>query len=371
VLDKRKNAHVVRPGTPWKPRLADDVKEIITGAFSEALTESGYALHDNAEATITVEVARFDVGWRAGLSVPVTARVALDVAVETADGELRERLAESFTSVAPPTQMAYGSAAPAGPVAESVLGTCLTETVLTFFKNSGFLALLEGYSPGQMPHHGAVVSAGGSGFLVARDLVVSNHHVVENAFSIKCVVRGRPTPAAVIAHDLENDLALLRLATAAPADIPVFTVSDSSAVERGQAVCTLGFPLTDILGTDIQVSSGIISNLAGYKGSSSEFQVEMSIHPGNSGGPLLNNGGSVVGVMTRKLGLGLIAVKGDVPESVAFATRSAHLFALAAAGGVRESLKASTTSLGELELSDLVNRHGDAVVRIEVERPAK
>lgn len=211
-------------------------------------------------------------------------------------------------------------------------------------------------------------SVAGSGFLVERSLVVTNYHVVAGARVIRCYVHEASLPAAVISYDEDNDLALLRLSSVASAEDPVFRLGDSSVVEQGQTVFALGYPLPDVLGTDLRVHKGIVSSLTGYGGLTSQFQVEMSLNPGDSGGPLVDSSGSVIGIVTSKLGIGMLRETGDIPEGVAFAVKVAAIRSLAAAAGVSDELVYPESGRPTMTLEEIVSSLGGSVVRVEAER---
>ena len=139
----------------------------------------------------------------------------------------------------------------------------------------------------------------GSGVVVSRDgLIVTNHHVIENAGAIKVVLADRREfPAKVAASDERSDLALLRVeldgATLRPA-----VLGDSDGLEVGDVVLAIGNPF----GVGQTVTSGIVSALArtgpSVRGPGYFIQTDAAINPGNSGGALVNLAGEVIGVNT-------------------------------------------------------------------------
>jgi S1-C subfamily serine protease len=200
----------------------------------------------------------------------------------------------------------------------------------------------------------------GSGFAVAADLIVTNWHVVENAQTVVCFIDGDSRPATVTARDMSNDLALLSVEGVAFDSH--FVLGDASDVRVGQSVYALGFPLPNLLGSDIRALTGIISSLSGFRGNSAQFQIEMSINLGNSGGPLFNSRGQVVGVLSSKLGIGAVQATGSIPEGVGFATKSDMVRSLLAAAG---RLEAGSSEPDTKSLEALVEQFKSAVVRVE------
>ncbi|HAK94235.1 MAG TPA: peptidase [Planctomycetes bacterium] len=140
----------------------------------------------------------------------------------------------------------------------------------------------------------------GSGVIISEDgLVVTNHHVSEKAIEIRCVLSDRrEVPAAILGHDKETDLALLKLALRPGEKSPWVPLGDSEGLREGQFVMAMGAPF----GFVRSVSLGIVSNTRRYLSASPYnlwIQTDAAINPGNSGGPLVNVRGEVVGINAR------------------------------------------------------------------------
>lgn len=163
----------------------------------------------------------------------------------------------------------------------------------------------------------------GTGFYISSSChFVTNLHVVKNADSIVVVgSNGQQLQARVVTADASNDLALLK--TEGTKCIPL-TVSRSDDVAKGEAVHALGFPRPTKQGRESKFTTGIVSSLSGLQGSPTTFQISTPVQPGNSGGPLLNDQGRVVGVIVAKLK----AAQGDIPEGVNYAVKSNILIEL-------------------------------------------
>lgn len=211
-------------------------------------------------------------------------------------------------------------------------------------------------------------ASAGSGFLIELGLVVTSQHVVRDAQSIRCFVGATEYAASVIAHDDQNDVALLKLEGETPAETPFFTIGDSARVVQGERVFAMGYPLTDVLGKELRVHEGIISSVVGFKGRASEFQVEMTLNPGNSGGPLVDEGGSVVGIVASKLSTAYAVQTGVIPEGVTFAIKADSLRSLLSAADVLKQVKVGTGDRAKLSAQDVVGKLGKAVVRVEASR---
>ncbi|PSL22366.1 Do family serine endopeptidase [Shimia abyssi] len=142
-------------------------------------------------------------------------------------------------------------------------------------------------------------SALGSGFVISEDgFVVTNNHVIEGADEILIeFYSGKELPAKVIGTDKNTDIALLKVESDEPLDFVSFGNSDTARV--GDWVIAMGNPL----GQGFSVSAGIVSarNRA-LSGSYDDYiQTDAAINRGNSGGPLFNMDGEVVGVNTAIL----------------------------------------------------------------------
>lgn len=156
----------------------------------------------------------------------------------------------------------------------------------------------------------------GSGFLVSTNgEYITNSHVVAGCTSIS--VEGRE--ASIVAQDDAFDLALLRV-TPAPEALPAHFAAKPARLNSD--VTVVGYPLPDILG-GLNVTRGAVTSLKGIGGDGVRMQISAPIQPGNSGGPVVNAAGQVVGVVVSKLDAQMVQdVIGDIPQNVNFAIRA-------------------------------------------------
>ena len=150
----------------------------------------------------------------------------------------------------------------------------------------------------------------GTAWPIAAGYAVTNHHVVDGKKVVKLVNRaGHEITADVIASDKENDIAFLQVNN--PAELPPALPLTMGTPSLGTSVFTIGFPRIDIMGKSPKLSQGIISGVNGLRDDPTSYQISVPIQPGNSGGPLLNMNGEVVGMITAMLG----SVTGDDGEA--------------------------------------------------------
>jgi S1-C subfamily serine protease len=144
-------------------------------------------------------------------------------------------------------------------------------------------------------------AASGTAWPVASGYAVTNHHIVAGKQSVVLIdSRGREIPARVVLSDAGNDIALLEVDN--PARLPPALPVATAAARLGASVFTIGFPRVDVMGTTPKLSLGIISSVNGMHDDPASYQVSVPIQPGNSGGPLVNMRGEVVGLVTSMLG---------------------------------------------------------------------
>ena len=172
-----------------------------------------------------------------------------------------------------------------------------------------------------------VVSVSGSGFVVSKNAhIVTNNHVVADCVGdIHGNLAGQaPVKLRVVSTDEENDLALLQ-GTKKFKEKDIATIR-ASAVNSGDQVVAIGYPLHGLLTSDMTVTTGIISSLAGLHNDTRFLQISAPVQPGNSDGPLHDASGNVVGVVSAKLdALKMFKATGDIPQNINFAIKTGAL----------------------------------------------
>lgn len=138
----------------------------------------------------------------------------------------------------------------------------------------------------------------GSAFVVSDDgYLLTCEHVVRNATSVKVAFGDQTATARIVATDATHDLAILRVERQNLVALPL---ADSDAIELAENVRAVGFPLSDVLGDSIKVTQGSVAGIV-TKAKGKMLQIDAVVNPGNSGGPLLDDGGAVVGVVSAQL----------------------------------------------------------------------
>ena len=138
-------------------------------------------------------------------------------------------------------------------------------------------------------------------------------------------------------------------------------VGNSKEAKLGDPVFTIGFPNTDVQGVEPKLTRGDINSLAGIKDDPRHFQISVPVQPGNSGGPLVDSGGNVVGVVTMRLGdWRTLQLTGALPQNVNYAVKSAHVRELVdAVPEAAKKLKGAGGSARKFE--DIVKQVEDSV----------
>jgi S1-C subfamily serine protease len=146
----------------------------------------------------------------------------------------------------------------------------------------------------------------GTGFAISSNgYIVTNYHVIENAKSIE--VKGingnftRKLSAKVVVSDERNDLAIIKIEDSRFTTLGNIPYNFRKGVaDVGENIFVLGYPLTTTMGEEVKLTNGIVSSRTGFKGDISLYQISAPVQPGNSGGPLFDKNGNLLGVINAK-----------------------------------------------------------------------
>jgi S1-C subfamily serine protease len=192
--------------------------------------------------------------------------------------------------------------------------------------------------PLAQPNQQARQVSTGTGFVIANERVMTNHHVIDGC---NRVILRTPTGHWLEARpparmDAQLDLALLNVPGLAGPSLAFRTGPD---VRRGEGVVAYGFPLAGLLSSDPKHTQGVVNGLRGIGDNPNQYQISAEVQPGNSGGPLVDMQGRIVGVVVSKLNAQRVAQRtGDIAQNVNFAVQGQAALAFARRAGVEPRL---------------------------------
>lgn len=187
-----------------------------------------------------------------------------------------------------------------------------------------FILLLSSVLTGQKSIADEEVLGGTCFFVDSLGTAVTNLHVVERAASIEVVAAdGTRSLAKVVKSSSILDIAVLATEIKTPKWL---ALAPNNSLTLGQNVFTIGFPATNILGDAPKYSEGTISSLRGLHNDESWIQISTPIQPGNSGGPLVDQSGDVVGVVTATVAFEkFFSETGSLPQNVNWAIKADYV----------------------------------------------
>ena len=162
----------------------------------------------------------------------------------------------------------------------------------------------------------------GSCFFANSDgVALTNHHVIDGASAIFVITPdGTRHTARVVSQSASTDLAVLHTDSQPEAFL---SLSAPKTAKTGMDVFTVGYPVPSGLGTEPKFTDGVISSLSGFQGEAAYLQISVPIQPGNSGGPLVNDSGEAVGIVTSSAAIATFyGVTGTLPQNVNWAVKS-------------------------------------------------
>jgi S1-C subfamily serine protease len=203
-----------------------------------------------------------------------------------------------------------------------------------------------------------IIIGSGSGFFVSNQgHIVSNDHVVGVCKKVKAYKEGKEIYLDILATDMVNDIGLVK---GEFNNIKYLNIKTDGA-ELGEDIVVFGFPLSQTLSDSVKLTKGIVSSLTGLGNNISQIQIDAAIQPGNSGGPVLNMSGQVVGIASAGLSkLYMAKEKQILPENVNFAVASQTLTAFLKAHKINVTSGASKTYSSK----DLAKIGGPATIQL-------
>jgi len=205
-------------------------------------------------------------------------------------------------------------------------------------------------------------SSSGTGFFInTKGHILTNEHVVEGCATLRArTIGGSGLDAQVVATDSRNDLAVITTNTHVTA---FATFGRSPNYRQGDRVVVYGFPLSSALSPSGNLTTGTLTALTGVKNDTRYLQISAPVQPGNSGGPLSDTQGTVIGVVSSKLNAIKVAkITGDVPQNVNFAVKDAIAKSFLQANSIPFSERKARASLSVADVGDVLKSF---VVHIE------
>jgi S1-C subfamily serine protease len=192
------------------------------------------------------------------------------------------------------------------------------------------------------------ITATGTGWYVAPGgYLVTNAHVVEDC---KMVTLKSGAELQILNVQPDEDLALLKGVT----EVAPLVLRDGRSARLAEDVLIAGYPLGGILSSGINVTVGTVSALAGMGDDERRFQFTAPVQPGNSGGPVLDTSGHVIGVVVSKLNAMNIQDQiGDIPQNVNFGIALPSLIKFLNGNDVPYAPQASSTHIDKVDLAEL------------------
>ena len=188
-----------------------------------------------------------------------------------------------------------------------------------------------------------VAASSGTGFFVSSSgHLVSNFHVIDGCSNVKLFYNDKEIDTETLAVDKKNDLAILKV-NIKPKKIYAVSTEDAQLLED---VIVAGYPLGKNISEAIKASSGTITALAGVGDNYSEFQTDAALNSGNSGGPILDQKGNVVGVAVSK-------IQAEGVEGFNFGIKSSVLRIFANANNI-ELLPQKNRPMNKRQLRELI-----------------
>ncbi len=226
-------------------------------------------------------------------------------------------------------------------------------------------SVIRDYIPSPQSGENGWASSGSGFFVNERGYIATNYHVVDGATTIEVAfIRDGETekyPAAVVLSDKQNDLSIIKIEHSDFRPMPSIPYNFTINVkDTGSEVFTLGYPIADVMGEEVKFTDGKISSKTGIQGDITVYQISVPIQPGNSGGPLFDTYGNLVGITSSGLNRDYFK-----SENVNYAIKSSYLKSLIDAMPQNITLQ-TKSDVAELPLTEMIKRFQPYMVYIKV-----
>lgn len=197
--------------------------------------------------------------------------------------------------------------------------------------------------------------------LSSNGILATCYHVIEGANRIQ--IRGingnfdKVYKAKIVSFDRNNDLAILKIEDTNFSSLGTIPYSLSEkTIDVGVDIFVLGYPLRAAMGDEIKLTNGLISSKSGFQGDITSYQISAAVQPGNSGGPLFDKNGNLIGIVNAKL---------TIAESASYAVKTPYLKTLISS--IDDNIPTMTNSLYGKSLSEQVKAIKRFVYIIEIQ----
>jgi S1-C subfamily serine protease len=204
-----------------------------------------------------------------------------------------------------------------------------------------------------------VIASSGTCFVVSPEgRILTNAHVVDGATGVVVSLSdSRKFPAQIVGMSRSTDIAVLAIEAS---ELSYLSLAPAASAVIGSEVFTVGFPVQEILGAEPKFTDGAVSSLSGLGGESTLMQITVPVQPGNSGGPLVRNDGSVIGIVTSTAAVGAFYREtGSLPQNINWAVKADYARPMFNAPPARPPTKNREAA---------VSRTIDAICRVEAVR---
>jgi len=221
----------------------------------------------------------------------------------------------------------------------------------------------------------------GSGFFISKKgHVITNQHIVSKCKEVTVGDNAqKQVTATVLETDRSNDLALLRISNMQMASVETKSLirklgikvvplaSDGlmrfEDVELGERVLVAGYPYGELVSNTIKVTGGMVSAVRGLGDDTGQFQIDASVQPGNSGGPIYDENGNIVGVVVSQLNkMKFAKATGSIPENVNFGIKASTVRQFLNASGLPTKWSKRSKSMSTRELAKIAKSQTVMVV---------
>lgn len=237
-----------------------------------------------------------------------------------------------------------------------IIGIVMKQIFLSLFLMLASIATFaQGYNSKEGSHRGynspysqqqqQPTAWSGSGIALGPKIFATNNHVVEGASNLYVYFpeTQKKYKAETITVDVTNDLAIVKVTDPSFAGFPSIKYGFKKEVEDvGMSVFVLGYPLIDTMGEEVKLTTGVVSSRSGFQGDKSQYQISAPVQPGNSGGPLFNERGELIGI---------VSAKHTGADNVSYGVKLSYLSDLAVRAGVDVNLNKST-QIASMSLSE-------------------